>query len=150
MVYMDPDEVPWSAYLALAGAAVVIVAALLPWYESFGNVVTGLDHSDGYVTAGVAVATVAFLLGFEWNLIARIAAAIAGALSTVAGYNVYRQVTELANREPMYGLYLTVLGGGLLVIAAVWGSVEAREIVGEGEPTGGTDARESPAAPEDR
>lgn len=144
MVYTDPDEVPWSAYLALTGVAVVIVAALLPWYDELGTAVTGLEHSDGYLTVGVGVATVGFLIGFEWNLVARIAAAISGVLAIVVGYNLWRQVSDQAIRETAPGLDLTVLGGGLLVIAAIWGSREARRRAAEAETAG--DSGDDPAA----
>lgn len=134
MVYTDPDEVPWSAYLAAGGIAVVLVAALLPWFEQIGTPVTGLEHDDGYLTAGVVFAAFALGVAFEWNLIARIGAALAGALAILVGYNTYDQVSEFPTHDPAYGLYLTLLGGAVLIVAAIYGSVEARR---EG---GGADA----------
>jgi len=133
MVYTDPDEVPWSAYLAVAGVAAVIVAALLPWFEAVGSTTTGLEHDDGYITAGVALAALALLAAFEWEIVARIGAALAGVLTITIGYDAYSQVDQYGTHEPKAGLYLTLLGGVILLGAAIWGAIEARRDVAETE-----------------
>jgi len=128
MVYTDPDEVPWSAYLALAGVMAVIVGALLPWYAALGESTTGLQHEDGYITAGVAIAALAFGVTFEWDLIAPIGAALAGAVTAIVGYDAWSQVNDLGTHDPKAGLWLTLIGGVLLLVAAGWGLLEGRVI----------------------
>lgn len=124
MVYTDPDEVPWSAYLAVAAIMAVVVAALLPWYATGAETSTGLEHSDGYVTAGAAVAALGFLLAFEWEVVAQIGAALAGLVTLGAGYGTWSQVAEHAGQDPEVGVYLTLLSGAVLVAVAVYGAAE--------------------------
>ncbi|WP_248517211.1 hypothetical protein [Salinarchaeum laminariae] len=125
MVYTDPDEVPWSAYLALGGIFAVIVAALLPWFTQNGDPTTGLAYDDGYTTMGVALATLALGAAFEWGIVARLGGALASVVTIAVGYNAWDQITDYPTHEPKLGLYLTVLGGLLLLIAVIWGSVDA-------------------------
>jgi hypothetical protein len=124
MVYTDPDEVPWSAYLTVAAVMAVIVAALLPWYATGPETTNGLTHSDGYVTAGVALAALGLLLAFEWEIVAQVGAALAGFVSIWAGYGTWTQVGSNAGQSPEAGVYLTLLAGAVLVAAAVYGAAE--------------------------
>ena len=133
MVYTDPDEVPWSAYLAVAAVMTLVVAALLPWYATGPESTSGLAHSDGYVTAGVAVAALGLLLAFEWKIVAQIGATLAGFLSIWAGYGAWTQVASNAGQDPKIGVYLTLLGGAVLVAAAVYGAAETYLLDGAGD-----------------
>ncbi|GAB3688917.1 hypothetical protein GCM10028857_23690 [Salinarchaeum chitinilyticum] len=125
MVYTDPDEVPWSAYLALGGVFAVIVAALLPWFVQNGDPTTGLEYDDGYTTLGVALGTLALGAAFEWGVVTRLGGALASVVTIAVGYNAWDQVSDYPTHEPKLGLYLTLFGGGALLLAVIWGSLEA-------------------------
>lgn len=133
MVYTDPDEVPWSAYLAVAAVMALVVAALLPWYATGPESTTGLAHSDGYVTAGVALAALGLLLAFEWEIVAQVGATLAGFVSIWAGYGTWTQVGSNAGQDPKIGVYITLLAGAVLVAAAGYGAAETYLLDGAGD-----------------
>lgn len=132
MVYTDPDEVPWSAYLATGAVFLVVVAALLPWFGDGSQATTGLAHDDGNLTAGVAVAALGLLVAYEWGPISQVGAALAGVVTLWIGYGTWDQVAGDSTLDPRLGLYLTLLGGAALLAVAIYGSVGRRWLAEDG------------------
>jgi hypothetical protein len=119
----------WS--VVLAGAVLVAVAAWLPWaqIESIGSV-TGID-GDGFLTLMLSISIVGILLTRDWGPIEQAAAAVFGLLMIALVWKFLTDPTTpiLASGDPnaagkpmrpVYGLYLTVLGGGAIVLGSLW------------------------------
>ncbi|QGN07341.1 hypothetical protein Hrd1104_08505 [Halorhabdus sp. CBA1104] len=120
--------------VVLAGAAVVAVAAWLPWarIESIGTV-TGID-GDGFLTLMLSTAIAGLLGTREWGRIEQAAVAVIGLLVLAL---VWKFVTDPAtpilasgdpnaagkSLSPVYGLYLTVFGGITIVGGSLWAAV---------------------------
>jgi len=124
--------------LAIGSAAVVVIAAFLPWISAsiLGTSVTvnGID-GDGVITLGMAVVAGVLVVARQWDRINRaLVGVLGGLIAALALYYVVDPTTgieggdvaaELAREavSPGIGLYLTALGGVGLVIAAVLDSV---------------------------
>jgi len=116
---------PGSAKVALAGGALTAVGSVLPWANALGNTVSGLD-GDGVITLflGVIVAVVALVV--NWNRLAKGGSAAIGGISVVIAFNAYSNLTNASGFgaslvSPGYGLYLTILGGLVVVVGALLG-----------------------------
>ncbi|HMB49106.1 MAG TPA: hypothetical protein VKM69_00465 [Natronoarchaeum rubrum] len=86
---------------------------------------SGLD-GDGVITLflGVIVAVVALVV--NWNRLAKGGSAAIGGISVVIAFNAYSNLTNASGFgaslvSPGYGLYLTILGGLVVVIGALLG-----------------------------
>lgn len=125
MALTDVDDLSPSATLALAGGALLLVGALLPWSATEAERFSGLVHGDGYVTFAVGVAVLVLVVGFEWNRVARAAAGLAGLLALGLFAKWYTAIGAESVSEPRIGLYLTALAGALLVAGALWALLDA-------------------------
>ncbi|WP_181684938.1 hypothetical protein [Halorhabdus salina] len=120
--------------VVLAGAGVVAVAAWLPWaqIESIGTV-TGID-GDGFLTLMLSTAVAGLLVTRDWRAIEQAAIAVIGLLILALVWKFLTDPTTpiLASGDPRaagkpltptYGLYLTVVGGGAIVLGSLWAAV---------------------------
>lgn len=130
MPYTDPADVPRSAQLALLGALLVLVASVLPWFADAEGAVSGYEHLDGYLTAGMALAAVGAVVGFEWNAVARSIVAVAGLGALLVCVNTYSQAADAAGVDLRPGFWLLALGAAVLLVAA---GLAARGYLGSGE-----------------
>lgn len=128
MVYTDPEEVPWSAYLAVAAIFLTIVAAVLPWFGAGGQTTTGLAHDDGNFTIGVGLAALGLLVAFEWDVVAQLGTALAGVVTLWVGVENWQRIGDEAALDPKLGLYLTLLAGATLLGVAIYGLVRAYQL----------------------
>lgn len=144
MALSEVDDLSPGAILALAGAALLVVGALLPWSATAAERFSGLVHGDGYVTFAVGVAVLVLVVGLEWGRVARAAAGLAGLLGLGLFAKWYTAIGAEAVSEPRVGLYLTALAGALLVGGALWAHLDAY-VRGDGPTVGRTDAAEEDA-----
>ncbi len=121
---------PWLA--AGAGAAAVVVGALVPWVSLFHGLTTvsGLG-ADGFFLIGLALGTM-LLLAWSGRLgrpasVRRLAAVLATAIVAVSVFDWWRIVHFVADPGPVAPLAvpsagpgpLVAAGGGLLLLAAI-------------------------------
>jgi|GEM_PF-2862954 len=126
MAPVDPRKTRAGLPFLLLGALALILGAGLPWFDAAGETVTGLEHTDGYVTVGVAFGVLALAIGLEWAPLARVGSVLGAVLSLWIAITTYRRVADLPTHDPAIGLWLTGLGGIALLAAATWGTVAAR------------------------
>lgn len=125
-------DAPLGTTLALIGSAALIVAALLPWSTAHaGAANSGLDLVDGFVTFGVGVAVGLLALttlrpGAAWVWRGRLLAGLGGLLTVALAIKWYRGLLLETPLSPRYGLHVTLLGGLVLLAAAVVGLRDER------------------------
>lgn len=129
---MDADDLPrgWrSGAVALAGAALLAIAAVLPWVASGDATHAGVADAvlDGYVTFLVGIVAAVLIVGLEWSRAARAAAGVAGAVGlALAAY--WSLQAGGAGLDRAVGLYVTALAGLLLLGGALYGERQARAV----------------------
>ncbi|MDQ2052838.1 hypothetical protein RBH26_20565 [Natronolimnohabitans sp. A-GB9] len=132
---MSLDDLSTEQQVGLVGAAAVIIGAFLPWFEVsiLGTAVTetGMDR-DGWLTiilAGIAALSIAFT---DWDTSHQAVVLVSGAIVAllaaayvvdpfIFGYEGPADQRQLAESAVSVGngIYLTLIGGLLLVFAAV-------------------------------
>ncbi|WP_256394118.1 hypothetical protein [Natronoarchaeum rubrum] len=131
---MGLDELSTEQQLGLVGAAAIVVGAFLPWLEASiaGTTITrtGINH-DGIVTLALGFAAIVVIAFAEWrDAIKGLMLALGGLVSAMAavyiadplifgyeGPEAQRQLAE-STISAGSGLYVTLLGGLLLVFAS--------------------------------
>lgn len=105
-----------SGHLAAGGAALLFVAAFLPWSVDPGaTAYSGLDHDHGYL-ALVLAATVATVLGvYGWTRWTRLVVGAAGVLPLFVFAKWFLAIRAESVTEPAFGLYLTLVAGLVLL-----------------------------------
>jgi hypothetical protein len=121
------DERAWPA-LTLAGGALAVVAAFMPWLTVSAGIFTvsrdGID-GDGQITAlaGVFAALVGFFSLARSEPMTKGAATVclilAFGIGGVGSWHFMNTTTGETGIQPASGLYLTIVAGGLAVAGAI-------------------------------
>jgi hypothetical protein len=112
--------------LSVAGGALAVVAAILPWWSAGFLTASGLD-GDGIFTMIFGAVAVAIGLFRDWQAVDIGAIGVIGVMTVLVGWNNYsslNRIAEIANTVNIsagVGLHLTMLSGLLLIGAAVYG-----------------------------
>jgi len=130
MVEIDPAE-----GLGALGGGLTIVAGFLPWITWISGSVSGFDRNGG-LTILLGAAAVGLALLVSLDLRGGLALAGTGVLTLGVGARAYLDMQDAVSRiddvpglenlaqvEPGLGLYLTLVGGAIVVIGgalAVW------------------------------
>jgi len=123
MTAVDPRRRPRGFLLLVVAGGLLLVGAPSPWFRVAGEAVSGVDHGDGVVTAGIGVAAATAAIAFGWDRYARAGAALGGTLALWVAVETYRRVADLPDHDPAIGLWLTALGALVLLAAAIEGTV---------------------------
>ncbi|HUF99989.1 MAG TPA: DUF2510 domain-containing protein [Ilumatobacter sp.] len=114
-----PLPIREKQYLALAGAAAIVIGSFMPWATAttfLGNIdLSGFD-GDGKITAAVgALALVSILAGH--NVAARVLGLIVAAIGIYDAINVESIADEdVARISSAYGLWMVITGGVIVLV----------------------------------
>lgn len=122
---IDVDRSP-PVLLGLAGAAVTVVAAFLPWVTTSapaGPVEAG-GTAMGIEGVGLATLLLGLVVGgvlvlLDWDATTLVVTAVVGLL--VAGVAGWKLLSLDGVASPGVGLYLTVLAGLVVLASGLWG-----------------------------
>jgi hypothetical protein len=115
-----PLPIREKQYLALAGAAAIVIGSFMPWATAstfLGNIdLSGFDGGDGKITAAVgALALVSILAGH--NGAARVFGLIVAAIGIYDAINVESIADEdVARISSAYGLWMVITGGVIVLV----------------------------------
>jgi len=112
---LEPPE-----HASLAGAILVVVAAVLPWAVTAEGTTAGLE-SNGFLAVLVAVAVLATVAVMQGNRASGRAALGGGLLIGLVAIHWFTTLPDLSTAGA--GVYLALLGG---VLAAVGGGLRLR------------------------
>jgi hypothetical protein len=112
---LEPPE-----YASLAGAILVVVAAVLPWAVTAEGTTAGLE-SNGFLAVLVAFAVLATVAVMQGNRTSSRAALGGGLLIGLIALHWFMTLPDLSTAGA--GVYLALLGG---VLAAVGGGLRLR------------------------
>ncbi len=108
--------------VALIGAILIIIGSTLPWGTAFGLEVSGLE-GDGVYTLFLGIASIILLALVSWERGNKIGQPILGILVIVIAGNVFLDVRDIHFVSVGLGLYLTILGGIILLLVPLIGKM---------------------------
>ena len=133
---MELDDLTTAEQVGIGGGVLAVIGAFLPWASFMGMSVNGLD-GDGAITLILGAAAGAVILLREWEQVDQIGVGVLGLLTLGIGYMDYSDIDSLASGSqtsglslsisPGIGLYLTILGGILMLAAAALGYRDAQQ-----------------------
>ncbi len=123
---------------ALGGAGLAVVGVFLPWATVLGISVSGIDTPDGQVTLGILVVVGLVAVFGNWGRWSRLAVAI-GALWCIGVALLYVSDPALGTAfgqvvSPGIGLYVTGIGGGVVLAGTLVDTFGGDQPQGGGEP----------------
>ncbi len=106
--------------VVLIGAILIIIGSMLPWGTAFGYEVSGLD-GDGVYTLLLGIASIILLAFVSWESGNKIGQPILGILVILIAGNVFLDVRDIPFFSVGIGLYLTIMGGIILLLIPLIG-----------------------------
>lgn len=116
--------------IAGAGGGLTAIAAFLTWVDA-GIVTVAGTSGDGIFTLVFGAIVVGLVVLREWSVVDMIATGVLGVLTTLIALNVYGNLDaqtgeEIVEATAGIGLHLTLLGGLVMIAAAVYGFFKER------------------------
>lgn len=123
---MELEDLQTGEKVALGGAVLTLVAAFLPWVSAGFITVAGIDIDDGILTLLFGLAVGGIVLVRDWEDIDVIGTGILGALTVLIAGNILTSLNQQFGQASATvgagsGLYLTIVGGIVIVAGAVLG-----------------------------
>ncbi len=106
--------------VVLIGAILIIIGSTLPWGTAFGLEVSGLE-GDGVYTLILGIVSIILLALVSWESGNKIGQPILGIIVIVIAGNVFLDVRDIPFVSVGLGLYLTILGGIILLLIPLIG-----------------------------
>lgn len=107
--------------VGLIGAILIIMGSMLPWGTGpFGMSASGLE-GDGIITLLLGIVSIILLALASWGRENKIGQPILGILVILIAGNVFLDMMDIPIASPGSGLYLTLLGGIILLLLPLIG-----------------------------
>ncbi len=106
--------------VVLIGAILIIIGSMLPWGTAFGYEVSGLE-GDGVYTLILGIVSIILLALVSWESGNKIGQPILGIIVIVIAGNVFLDVRDISFFSVGIGLYLTIMGGIILLLIPLIG-----------------------------
>lgn len=132
---MDLRALAPGQKVAIGGAVLAIVGAVLPWIASGSGSIAGFE-AEGFLTLMAALTVLGITTLWEWRRVQMASVALFGAIITAIAVSFLFSFGEIAGVaagavDPGVGVYVTVVAGVLVGGSGVYGLVGRRRALQE-------------------